>query len=127
MIYDKEQVAIHTGKTVEFRFSNTDSMPHNFVITTPGAMQEIGEMAEATGRDPDAMARHYVPKSNKVLLSSTLLQTNQVEALIFEAPQKPGIYPYVCTYPGHWRRMYGALYVVADLEQYNLDPNLSSR
>ena len=79
-------------------------------------------MAEATGRDPDAMARHYVPKSNKVLLSSTLLQTNQVEALIFEAPQQPGIYPYVCTYPGHWRRMYGALYVVADLEQYNLDP-----
>lgn len=122
MIYDKEQVAIQTGKTVEFRFSNTDSMPHNFVITLPGAMQEIGEMAEATGRAPDAMARHYVPKSNKVLLSSTLLQTNQVEALIFEAPQEPGIYPYVCTYPGHWRRMYGALYVVADLEQYNLNP-----
>jgi len=122
MIYDKEQVAIQTGKTVEFRFSNTDSMPHNFVITLPGAMQEIGEMAEATGRAPDAMARHYVPKSNKVLLSSTLLQTNQVEALIFEAPQEPGIYPFVCTYPGHWRRMYGALFVVADLEQYNLNP-----
>ncbi|MBA61455.1 MAG: dehydrogenase [Planctomycetaceae bacterium] len=122
MIYDKEQLVIETGKTVEFRFSNTDSMPHNFVITTPGAMQEIGELAEATGRDPDAMARHYVPRSDKVLLSSTLLQTNQVEALIFEAPQEPGIYPYVCTYPGHWRRMYGALYVVADAEQYNLDP-----
>ncbi len=122
MIYDKEQIAIQTGKTVEFRFSNTDSMPHNFVITTPGAMQEIGELAEATGRDPDAMARHYVPKSDKVLLSSTLLQSNQVEALIFEVPQQPGIYPYVCTYPGHWRRMYGALYVVADIEQYNLDP-----
>ncbi|MEC9096345.1 MAG: PA14 domain-containing protein [Planctomycetota bacterium] len=122
MIYDKEQVAIQTGKTVEFRFSNTDSMPHNFVITMPGAMQEIGELAEATGRAPDAMARHYVPKSDQVLLSSTLLQSNQVEALIFEAPQEPGIYPYVCTYPGHWRRMYGALHVVSDLEQYNLDP-----
>jgi len=122
MIYDKEQVAIQSGKTVEFRFSNTDSMPHNFVITKPGTMQEIGELAEATGRDPDAMARHYVPKNDNVILSSSLLQTNQVEALIFDAPQEPGIYPYVCTYPGHWRRMYGALYVVADLEQYNLDP-----
>ena len=122
MIYDKEQIVIQTGKTVEFRFSNTDSMPHNFVITIPGAMQEIGELAEATGRDPDAMERHYVPKSNKVLLNSTLLQTNQVEALIFDAPKEPGIYPYVCTYPGHWRRMYGALYVVADVEQYNLNP-----
>ena len=122
MIYDKEQIAIEVGRTVEFRFSNTDSMPHNFVITVPGAMQEIGELAESTGRDPDAIERHYVPQSDKVLLSSKLLQSNQVEALIFDAPTEPGIYPYVCTYPGHWRRMYGALYVVADVEKYNLDP-----
>ena len=24
-----------------------------------------------------------------------------------------------CTYPGHWRRMYGALYVVDDYESYS--------
>lgn len=37
-------------------------------------------------------------------------------------PTEPGIYPYVCTYPGHWRRMYGALHVVENLEQYQADP-----
>ena len=36
--------------------------------------------------------------------------------------RKPGVYPYVCTYPGHWRRMSGALYVVADLDEYLADP-----
>ena len=40
----------------------------------------------------------------------------------FTAPTKPGVYPYVCTYPGHWRRMYGALYVVDDLDEYLADP-----
>jgi putative heme-binding domain-containing protein len=35
---------------------------------------------------------------------------------------EPGIYPYVCTYPGHWRRMHGALYVVADLDSYLENP-----
>ncbi|MFM7112970.1 MAG: c-type cytochrome, partial [Planctomycetota bacterium] len=38
------------------------------------------------------------------------------------APATPGVYPYVCTYPGHWRRMYGALYVVADLDAYQANP-----
>ncbi|MCH8830298.1 MAG: c-type cytochrome, partial [Planctomycetes bacterium] len=88
----------------------------------PGAMEEIGKLAESTARDPDAMARHYIPKSDKILLASRLLQPGQYQSLSFNVPQTPGIYPYVCTYPGHWRRMYGALYVVADPEEYRANP-----
>ncbi len=122
MIYDKERIIVQAGKPVEFRFSNTDDMPHNFSITLPGAMEEIGLLAESTARDPDALARGYVPKSDKILLASRLLQPGQFQALSFNVPKTPGIYPYVCTYPGHWRRMYGALYVVADPEAYRADP-----
>ena len=122
MIFDKEQIAVQAGKTVEFRFSNTDAMPHNFAIVQPGALAEVGELAEATGRDEDAMERNYIPKSNKILLASRLLQPGKEQALSFDVPAKPGIYPFVCTYPGHWRRMYGALYVVADLEEYQAGP-----
>jgi len=122
MIYDKERLAIQAGKPVEFRVSNTDNMPHNFAITLPGALEEIGLLAEATARDPDAMDRQYVPRSDKILLASRLLQPGENQALSFEAPKTPGIYPYVCTYPGHWRRMYGALYVVADLAAYQANP-----
>src|SRR5206468_1919003 len=42
--------------------------------------------------------------------------------LSFTAPKEPGAYPYLCTYPGHWRRMFGALYVVEDLEGYLAGP-----
>jgi len=63
-----------------------------------------------------------VPPSKKILLASRLLQPRSSEALSWTAPTKPGVYPYVCTYPGHWRRMYGALYVVEDLEGYLADP-----
>lgn len=122
MIYDKETVAVQAGRSVEFRFSNTDNMPHNFAIIQPGSLEEVGMLAEATARDADAMARHYIPKSDKIMLASRLLQTGENQALSFVAPTAPGIYPYVCTYPGHWRRMYGALYVVADLPQYQADP-----
>ena len=123
MIYDKEQIVVQAGTPVEFRFSNTDSMPHNFAIAVPGALAEVGELAEETGRDADAMARGYIPKSKKVLAGSKLLQPGESQAISFEVPKEPGVYPYVCTYPGHWRRMFGALYVVPDFSKYSADPD----
>ena len=122
MIYDRETVAVQAGRPVEFRLTNTDNMPHNFAVVLPGTMAEVGELAEATGRDADAASRNFIPKSDKILVASKLVQPEQTDPIFFEVPKEPGIYPYVCTYPGHWRRMYGALYVVADLKAYEADP-----
>jgi putative heme-binding domain-containing protein len=122
MIYDKNQIFVQAGKPVEFRLSNRDHMPHNLTITLPGAMKEVGLLAEATAQDPDAMERQYVPRSDKILVASRLLQPGESQALSFEVPKKPGVYPLVCTYPGHWRRMYAALYVLANLEEYQRNP-----
>ena len=42
MIYDKEKIVVQAGKPVEFRFTNSDNMEHNFVIVMPGALAEVG-------------------------------------------------------------------------------------
>ncbi|MCA9154827.1 MAG: discoidin domain-containing protein, partial [Planctomycetales bacterium] len=122
MSYDKETIVVAAGKPVEFLFENSDLMPHNFVILQPGALEEVGLLAEATAQDPKSAERQYVPPSNRILLASRLLQPRDSQKLSFTAPNQPGVYPYVCTYPGHWRRMYGALYVVEDLDGYLADP-----
>jgi putative heme-binding domain-containing protein len=122
MLFDKERLVIQAGKPVEFAFENTDIMPHNFVIVQPGSLEEVGLAGEAQATQPGAAERNYVPQSNKILLSSRLLMPRNSQRLAYKAPTTPGIYPYVCTYPGHWRRMYGALYVVADLEGYMENP-----
>ena len=122
MAFDVERLAVKAGKPVEFLFENSDIMPHNFVITLPGALEEVGLLGEATASQPDVLQRHFVPRSDKILLASKLLQPRQVEKLSFTAPTEPGVYPFVCTYPGHWRRMFGALYVVEDLDAYLAAP-----
>ena len=122
MIYDREIVAVQAGRPVEFRLTNSDNMPHNLAIVKPGTLAAVGELAESTGRDADAAERGFVPRSEDVLAASTLVQPGKVASVFFETPREPGIYPYVCTYPGHWRRMYGALYVVSDLRAYEADP-----
>lgn len=123
MSFDKDIVAVAAGKPVEFLLDNSDLMPHNFVITQPGALEEIGLLSEANAQQPGFAERYYVPQSDKVLAKSTLLQPRETQKVSFTAPKEPGVYPFVCTYPGHWRRMYGALYVVADLDDYLANPD----
>ncbi|MFQ3650671.1 MAG: discoidin domain-containing protein, partial [Gemmataceae bacterium] len=122
MIYDRERLVVQAGKPVELVFDNPDTMPHNWVLVQPGSLEEIGDLAEKTAQDATAMKRQYVPASAKVLVKSPLVQPRAGTKISFTAPTKPGVYPYVCTYPGHWRRMNGALYVVTDLEAYQADP-----
>jgi putative heme-binding domain-containing protein len=122
MAYDVETIAVQAGRPVLFVLANADVMPHNFVVTRPGTMQEVGELAEAQAQDPAFAKRQFVPEHSAVLAASTLMQPQATQRLAFEVPSAPGVYPYVCTYPGHWRRMFGALYVVDDLEGYLADP-----
>lgn len=122
--YDKRRIVVEIGKRVEIVLENQDFMPHNLVITVPGAREEVGMAADrlrnSTRRDSEE--RHYVPPSPKVLYATRLLNPGETETLNFEAPSEPGNYPYVCTFNGHWRRMFGHLVVVEDVEEYLNNP-----
>ncbi len=115
MQYDRSQFFVEAGKPFQLVLDNTDIMPHNVVITSPGAYARVGIAAELMATDPDAARRGYVPALPEVLHASRMLQAGQVQQMELLAPADPGDYPYVCTYPGHWRRMYGVMHVVKDL------------
>jgi hypothetical protein len=66
--------------------------------------------------DPAAFAKSFVPDVPEVLHATRLLQPGQTERLAFTAPAETGDFPYVCTFPGHWRRMNGVLRVVKSLD-----------
>ena len=67
--------------------------------------------------DPQAPARHYVPDTPNVLFSTKMLDPNTTETLTFTAPTEPGDYPYLCTFPGHWRTMQGVMRVVENVKR----------
>ena len=118
MLYDKALLVVEPGKPVEIILKNDDSMQHNLVVVAPGALEEIGLAAEKMAPQPDAFLRLYVPDSPKVLFATKLLDPGQQAKLAFTAPIQPGEYPYLCTYPGHWRRMVGTLAVAADVDAF---------
>jgi len=118
MLFDRTEIAVEAGKPVQIVFENIDIMPHNLVITNPGKMKEIGMAAERMATQPDAYARQFIPSSPDVLFHTRLLQSRETQKLRFIAPTKTGDYSFVCTFPGHWRRMYGVMHVVKDLEEF---------
>ena len=54
------------------------------------------------------------PQEQDVLAASDLVYPGLATEITFNAPKSPGEYPYVCTFPGHWRLMKGVFNVVAD-------------
>ena len=115
MIYDRSKFYVEAGKPVVVILENDDIMPHNLLITTPGSLAEIGMAAERMATRPDGIAKSFIPDSPKVLHSSRMLQPREIVRLQFIAPERPGDYPYVCTFPGHWRIMNGIMRVVPKL------------
>ena len=122
MMYDLHYFTVQAGKPVQVILDNTDTMPHNIVITAPGALQEIALTAGAMQASGDPAAKEFVPDSPKVLQSTKLIQPGESTKLSFTAPTKAGNYPFLCTYPGHWVKMYGVMQVVPDLDEYDKKP-----
>jgi len=110
--YDKTELTAVAGRPVEITLINPDTMEHNFAITKPGQMQRVG-IAISTMNPADAAAIHYIPEGDAVLYHTPMLKPGQTYTLRFVAPDKPGKYPYVCTFPGHWQSMNGTIQFVA--------------
>jgi azurin len=103
---------VEAGEEIEIEFFNPDQMPHNLVLTVPGALESVALKAEAMAREPDGFARHFVPATAEVLYSTKLINTGETARLRLTVPTRTGSYPYVCTFPGHWRTMNGRMTVI---------------
>ena len=112
MKFDVSQFSVAPGEDVEIVFVNKDHMPHNLLVTSPGKLEDVSLKAEAMVSQPDGFQKHFVPATPDVLHATTLINHEEIARLRFSAPTAEGKYPYVCTFPGHWRTMNGVMDVV---------------
>lgn len=112
--YDQVRFALKPGTKVKVILRNRDDMSHNLVFTKPGARLAVVEAALKLEEKGPAM--NYVPATTDVLWSIPVLAPGQATSITFTAPDHSGVYPYVCTFPGHGYYMYGAMYINANGE-----------
>jgi azurin len=107
--FSTDRIDVAAGARVRLVFNNTDDMLHNLVVVLPGTADAVGEAALGLGLDGPRL--EYVPPLESVLYHTSLLQPGESESIYFTAPNEPGDYTYVCTYPGHHVLMRGVMRV----------------
>lgn len=116
MRFTKETFEVKAGKPVKLVFTNPDATDHNLVIIKPGTSSAVGMAANEMARDPENMKSDFIPSSEKdsIIAYTPMIgpqRKSKISVLRFVAPEKPGTYPYICTFPGHWIIMKGTMVV----------------
>ncbi|WP_188504337.1 PVC-type heme-binding CxxCH protein [Parapedobacter pyrenivorans] len=111
MKYDITNFTAKAGQTLKIVFENPDHMQHNLLILKPGTFEKVGQAADELAKQPNGVEMQYIPATPDVLFSTPLVNPADRYELTFTVPATPGDYPYVCTFPGHWRIMHGVMKV----------------
>lgn len=111
MKFEQEQLSAKAGTVLEIVFDNVDFMQHNLLILKPGSLDKVGAAADKLAQSPEGLKLAYIPQLPEVLFFTPLVNPDSKYSLKFRVPDIPGKYPFICSYPGHWRIMRGVLTV----------------
>ena len=113
MKFNVTSIEAKPGEQLNVVLKNIGAMPkeamaHNWVLLKAGSDVMAFSMAAAGARDKD-----YIPDNLKdqVIAKIDLLGPKQNGEVTFKAPDQPGEYPFLCSFPGHAALMKGTLTV----------------
>jgi azurin len=110
MKYDVTEFTVAPGAAVKIVFENLDEMPHNILFFQPGT-DVVAVCNQQLEKPEEALKRNWLPEDPRMWMHSRVLNPKERQELVFKAPAKPGIYPYVCSMPGHALIMQGRMEV----------------
>ena len=122
MLFTVKQFAAKPGQPVKLVFTNPDATDHNLLIVKDGTLAEVGMAANEMAKDPKFANSNFILESKRHLIIEAApmigpTRKSLVHVMRFKAPSEPGVYPYVCTFPGHWIVMRGDMVVASTDEE----------
>lgn len=109
-----EAIEAEPGEELRIRLETRSTlaataMAHNLAIIELGTDLEAFVRASIGARDNDYIAPEY---EDRVIVTTAMLGGGESDTITFTAPEEPGEYDYVCTFPGHYQAgMVGKLIV----------------
>lgn len=114
MKFNVTRIAARGGERIRLKLTSTGKMPkivmaHNVVVLQLGTDVLEFVNAGAAHRDTDFIAP---AKKNRVITKTAMAGPGESVEVVFTAPAKPGSYPFICTFAGHYQAgMKGVLVV----------------
>lgn len=103
MKFDVTTITAAPGEKIKVVLTNSSNLPkavmgHNWILlkagTDPVAFAQAAAPAVTTG---------YIPVNlgDKIIAHINLLGPGESGEVVFTAPAEPGVYPFLCSFPGH--------------------------
>lgn len=104
MKFDTTEITAHPGERLQVILRAKGTLPktvmaHNFVVLKAGTDPLAFVNASATARATGFIAPGV---SARVIASTPLAGAGETVQVTFTAPEKPGRYDFVCSFPGHF-------------------------
>ncbi|MBC7691767.1 MAG: hypothetical protein H7222_08350 [Methylotenera sp.] len=110
LAFDQVKLTAKPKQKVKVTFKNnagkSSGMQHNFVLVKPGTDAEVANAGIAAGAE-----KNWTPASPNIIAATKLANPGESQTVEFTAPEQPGDYPFICTFPGHAALMKGVLTV----------------
>lgn len=110
MKFDKVLFKIKAGQDVKLTLKNAGKFPieamgHNTIVLAQGA--DVQAFAEAAVKEK---ANDYIPASmsNEIVAHTKLLGPGESDEITFKVTE-PGVYEFICSFPGHYSTMRGKI------------------
>lgn len=107
MKYNVIQIKAKPNTKIKINFinnANMEIMKHNIVVLNDASkIDEVGTAA--------LKAENNVPDHPSIIAASDMIGPGESTELVVNIPNEPGIYPYICTFPGHYQVMKGEIIV----------------
>jgi len=119
MRYGVELFDVKPGSRVKLTLHNEDEMQHNLFLCAQGATTWLDVAKAAWALGSEGPAKRYTPESDSILHHTRMVDPESSDSIYFVAPEEEGVYPYVCTLPGHAFLMRGEMHVMSDTRGLN--------
>jgi azurin len=104
MKFDITEIEVKAGEKIKLILKNIGKIPkmgmaHNFVLLKSGVDAQNFSMAAIMARESE-----YIPKDREkeIIAYTGMAGPDETVTVEFTAPETPGKYDYVCTFPGHY-------------------------
>lgn len=105
MQFDVATIEVTAGEVISLTLNNEGTMPkfsmgHNLLILKAGTDEEAFVEAAMNASTSD-----YVPESmeSSIVATTKLLGGGESDTIVFKVPSKKGVYPFICSFPGHFQ------------------------
>ncbi|GGC20028.1 outer membrane protein H.8 [Parapedobacter defluvii] len=110
MTFDRKLFRVKAGQSVKLTLHNVGEMPkesmgHNVVVLAPGT-----DLPAFGGEAIKAVDTEYIPVTfgSSIVAHTKLLGPGETDVIEFTLDEK-GVYPFVCSFPGHYGVMQGKI------------------